>query len=244
MRDLTFAYDGREPALRGVSFRVPGGAMVAVVGPTGAGKSTLAALLVRLFEPPPGALFVDGVDVRAMPLTALRRLVACVPQEPFLFSRSLRENLRLAGAASEERLADAVAAAGLDAEVAALPRGLDTLLGERGVTLSGGQRARVALARALAADPPILVLDDPFAAVDPDKEREVLAHLRAARAGRTTLIITHRLRSAAEADWVVTLADGRVVEQGRPADLAARGGLYARLWRLSQIEEELERSEP
>jgi ATP-binding cassette subfamily B multidrug efflux pump len=245
VRDLTFAYEGREPVLRGISFRVPAGAMVAVVGPTGAGKSTLAALLVRLFEPPPGALFVDGVDVRALPVTALRRLIACVPQEPFLFSRSLRENLRLAGdGASEARLADAVATAGLDAEVAALPRGLDTLLGERGVTLSGGQRARVALARALAADPPILVLDDPFAAVDPDKEHEVLAHLRAARAGRTTLIITHRLRSAAEADWVVTLADGRVVEQGLPADLAARGGLYARLWRLSQIEEELERSEP
>jgi ATP-binding cassette subfamily B multidrug efflux pump len=244
VRDLSFAYPGRESVLRHIAFRVPAGAHVAVVGPTGGGKSTLAALMVRLFEPPPGTLLVDGVDVREIPLAALRRLVSWVPQEPFLFSRSLRENLRLADdEATEERLATAVRAAGLEAEVAALPCGLDTVLGERGITLSGGQRARVALARALVAEPPVLVLDDPFASADPDKEREILSGLRAARKGRTTVIITHRLSTAAEADWVVALADGHVAEQGPPGDLAARGGLYARLWRLQQIEEELERSE-
>jgi ATP-binding cassette subfamily B multidrug efflux pump len=245
VRDLTFAYNGRAPALSAVAFRVPGGGHAAVVGPTGGGKSTLAALMVRLFEPPVGTLLVDGVDVREIPLGSLRRLVGWVPQEPFLFSRSLRDNLRLADeSAGDERLAAAIRAAGLEGDIAALPRGLDTVLGERGVTLSGGQRARVALARALVADPLILVLDDPFAAVDGVKEREILARLRPVRRDRTTVIITHRLRAAAEADWVVTLADGRVVEQGTPGDLAARGGLYARLWQLQQIEEELERSEP
>lgn len=243
VRNLTFAYEGRDPALRGVTLRVPAGALVAVVGPTGAGKSTLAALLVRLFEPPPGSLFLDGVDVRAMPLPLLRRLVAVVPQEPFLFSRSLRENLRLAAdGAGDDGLAAAVAAAGLDREVASLPGGLDTVLGERGVTLSGGQRARATLARALVADPRVLVLDDPFAAVDPDTEREVLARLRAARAGRTTVVITHRLRTAAEADGVVVLETGRVVERGCHPELVRAGGRYARLWRLQQIEEDLERS--
>jgi ATP-binding cassette subfamily B protein len=245
MRRLTFAHEDREPALRDVDVLIPAGSLVAVVGPTGGGKSTLGALIVRLFEPPRGSVFVDGVDVRAMPLRELRHLVAYVPQEPFLFSRSLRDNLGLAAdAVGDGEVARAVAAAGLDRDVADLPQGLGTVLGERGITLSGGQRSRAALARALVADPSVLVLDDPFAAVDPDTEREILSRLQAARAGRTTVIITHRLRAAARADWVVTLAGGRVVEQGRHADLVGRGGLYARLWRLQQIEDELERSEP
>ncbi|HVQ78161.1 MAG TPA: ABC transporter ATP-binding protein [Candidatus Binatia bacterium] len=245
VRGLTFAHEAREPALRDVDVLIPAGSLVAVVGPTGGGKSTLGALIVRLFEPPRGSVFVDGVDVRAMPLRELRHLVAYVPQEPFLFSRSLRDNLGLAAdAVGDGEVARAVAAAGLDRDVADLPQGLGTVLGERGITLSGGQRSRAALARALVADPRVLVLDDPFAAVDPDTECEILTRLQAARAGRTTVIITHRLRAAARADWVVTLAGGRVVEQGRHADLVGRGGLYARLWRLQQIEDELERSEP
>jgi ATP-binding cassette subfamily B protein len=244
-RDLSFAHEGREPALRGVTLRVPAGSMVAVVGPTGAGKSTLAALAIRLFEPPRSTVFLDGVDVREIPLTLLRRLVAYVPQEPFLFSRSLRENLRLADeSADDERLTAVAAMAGLSAELSALPERLDTRVGERGITLSGGQRARVTLARALLSDPPVLILDDPFAAVDSDTEGEVLARLRAARAGRTTVVITHRLRAAAEADRVVALEDGRVAEEGTHASLISGDGVYARLWRVQQIEDELERSQP
>jgi ATP-binding cassette, subfamily B, multidrug efflux pump len=244
-RDLTFAYEGRAPALRDVSFRVPAGTLTAVVGPTGSGKSTLGVLLVRLFEPPRHTLWLGSIDVRDIPRPILRRLVVYVPQEPFLFSRSLRDNLMVADeSASPEAVTRAVETAGLSEEVAALPDGLDTEIGERGITLSGGQRARVALARALLLDPAVLVLDDPFAAVDPHKETEVLRGLRAARAGRTTLIMTHRLRAAAEADQVLVLDEGRVVEEGTHAALVSAEGLYTRLWRIQQLEEELERSEP
>jgi ATP-binding cassette, subfamily B, multidrug efflux pump len=240
VRDLTFAYEGRPPALSHVSFRAPAGALVAVVGSTGSGKSTLGALLCRLFEPPPGAIRVGEVDVRDLRLERLRGAIGYVPQEPFLFSRSLRDNV-LFGApdAGAEGLATAAAAAGLAEEVEAFPDGWDTVVGERGLTLSGGQRQRAALARALVGDPPILVLDDPFAAVDPGKEGEILAAIRTARRGRTTLLMTHRLRAAQEADWIVALSDGRLVEQGPHEDLLRRGGLYARFWRIQQIEDEL-----
>ncbi len=239
-KDLTFAYDDRGPALRDASFVVPAGSVVAVVGPTGSGKSTLGALLCRLYEPPRGTVWLAGRDVLDLPLGALRRSVGYVPQEAFLFSRPLRDNVRLADeSASAERL-DAVArTAGLTDDLGALPTGWDTVVGERGLTLSGGQRQRVALARALVADPPFLVLDDVLAAVDAAKEWEITRALRAAASGRTTLLMTHRLKAAAEADWIVVLDQGRVVEQGRHAELLAAGGLYARLWRVQQLEDEL-----
>ena len=243
--DLTFAYEGRPPALSGVSLRVPEGGLVAVVGATGSGKSTLGLLLCRLFEPPRGAITIGGVDVLDIPLTMLRRAVGYVPQEPFLFSRSIRDNLSFgdprvgAGHAGPEPLLVAARAAGLADEVEGFPDGWDTVVGERGLTLSGGQRQRAALARALATDPAILVLDDPFASVDPAKEAEILAAIRRARRRRTTVVMTHRLRAAQEADWIVALADGEVVEQGTHAELLAAGGLYARLWRTQQLEDEL-----
>jgi len=240
---LTFSYEGRSAALSGVSFRVPEGGMVAVVGPTGSGKSTLGALLCRLFEPPRGAVFLGGADVRDLPLDVLRRSVGYVPQEAFLFSRSLRDNLRLADdGADDERLRSAAETAGLAEEVRGFPRGWDTVVGERGLTLSGGQRQRVALARALVGNPPYLVLDDVLASVDAGKEWEILRALRGAVSGRTTLMMTHRLRAAQEADWVVVLDEGRVVEEGRHPELLASGGLYARLWRVQQLEEELARA--
>ena len=242
-RRLTFAYAEREAALRDVSFTVPEGALVAVVGPTGSGKSTLGALVCRLHEPPRGTVFLGGRDVCDLPLGAVRRAVGYVPQEAFLFSRSIRANARLADdAADDARVREAATVAGLIDEVDAFPEGWDTVVGERGLTLSGGQRQRVALARALLVDAPYLILDDVFASVDPVKEAEILRALKSVLRGRTALAATHRLRLAEAADWIVVLDEGRVVEQGGHADLVAGGGLYARLWRIQQIEAELEQA--
>ena len=240
-KNLTFSYDGdRGPVLRDVSFTVPAGAVVAVVGPTGSGKSTLGTLLCRLYEPPRGTVWVGGHDVLDLALGRLRRSVGYVPQESFLFSRPLRDNVRLADESAGPARLEAVArTAGLADDLGALPGGWDTVVGERGLTLSGGQRQRVALARALVADPPFLVLDDVLASVDAAKEWEITRALRGAASGRTTLLMTHRLKAAAEADGIVVLDEGRVVEQGRHADLLAAGGLYARLWRVQQLEDEL-----
>ena len=216
---------------------------MAVVGPTGSGKSTLGALLCRLYEPPRGAVLVGGRDVRDLPLGLLRRSIGYVPQEAFLFSRSLRDNVRLADeTADDARIRSAAETAGLVEDVGEFPRGWDTVVGERGLTLSGGQRQRVALARALIGDPPYLVLDDVLASVDAGKEWEILQALKSAMGGRTTLMMTHRLRAAQEADWVVVLDEGRLVEEGRHPDLLARGGVYARLWRVQQLEDELARA--
>jgi len=240
LRGLDFAYDGRAPALRAVDLRVPAGGFVAVVGPTGSGKSTLAALVTRLFDPPRGAVRIDGVDVLDLPLGELRRSIGYLPQEAFLFSRTVRDNVLLGPDRGDAAaLGAAGRTAGVLEEVAAMPEGWDSVVGERGVTLSGGQRQRVALARALVGDPPLLLLDDPFASVDPHKEREILTAVLAARRGRTTLLMTHRLRAAAAADRIAVLDGGAVVASGTHAELLAAGGLYAQLWRLEQIGDEL-----
>jgi ATP-binding cassette subfamily B protein len=240
---LTFAYGDRAPALRDVSFEVGAGETVAVVGPTGSGKSTLGLLLARLWEPPVGTLFVDGRDVTEIPLAALRAGLGYVPQDGFLFSRSIAENIALGrddGGAAQVRAAAGVA--GIAEEVERFPAGFDAVVGERGLTLSGGQRQRVTLARALTGAPPALVLDDAFASVDAAKEEEILINLRRVVSGRTVLLMTHRLRAACTADRIVVLDAGRVVETGSHEELLRRGGLYARLWRIQQLEEEIARA--
>ena len=242
-RRLSFAYADRAPVLRDVSFTVEPGQTVAVVGPTGSGKSTLGTLLLRLWEPPPATVFVDGVDVRRIDRATLRRRLAHVPQEAFLFSRSIRENIAFAADDGPDgRVEEAARAAGLAGEVGSFPARWETVVGERGLTLSGGQRQRVALARALVTGAPILILDEIFANVDAAMEAEITAALRAASGRRTTLLITHRLRAAEAADHIVVLEGGRVVEQGSHAALLARGGVYARLWRVQQLEDEIARA--
>jgi ATP-binding cassette subfamily B protein len=240
---LTFAYDGRTPALRDVSLAVGPGERVAVVGATGSGKSTLGLLTARLWEPPRGTVFVDGRDVRTIPLAVLRGALGYVPQEGFLFSRSILDNVTLGRDGVPPEAARAAAdAAGIGTEIAAFPEGWDTVVGERGLTLSGGQRQRVALARALGADPPLLILDDVFSHVDPAKEEEILARVLRGAEPRTILLMTHRLRAARAADRIVVLDEGRVVECGHHDALVGADGPYARLWRIQQLEDEIARA--
>jgi ATP-binding cassette subfamily B protein len=243
-RGLTFAYDGR-PVLEDVSFAVEPGQTVAIVGPTGSGKSTLLNLVPRLHDPPPGTVFLDGFDVRELSLDVLRGAVGMVPQEPFLFSSTIGENVAFAvpvdgdAAKRAEAIARAGAVARLDKDVADFPQGYDTVVGERGITLSGGQRQRTAIARAVMADPRVLLLDDALSAVDTYTEEEILSRLRGVMRSRTTLIVSHRVSTVRDADVILVLESGRVVERGRHDDLITRGGFYADLYRKQLLEEEL-----
>ena len=244
VQGVRFHYPGQaRAALDGVSLQLAPGRTLGLVGPTGAGKSTLLRLLLRHHAPEAGSLQWNGVDLKDYTLQALRGAIAWVPQEAFLFSASVAENIALARPdATREQVEQAARLAAVHEDLLRLPRGYDTPVGERGVTLSGGQRQRVAIARALLADAPLLLLDDALSAVDTDTEARILAHLRAARVGRTVIIVTHRLSAVADADEIIVLRDGHVVEQGRHADLLAGNGWYARQWRYQQLEASLDAS--
>ena len=232
--DVSFSFDRGAPTLERVSFAIAPGETVAVVGRSGAGKSTVADLLLRLLDPDGGAVRLDGRDLRALPLAFVRRHVALVDQAPFLFHASLRENVRYARPdAGDEEVAAAVRAAGLDDLIRGLPEGAGTVVGERGATLSAGERQRVAIARAFLSDPRVLVLDEATAALDPATEQRVVGGYEALMQERTTVVITHRLELARRADRVVALDGARVAEVGAPEELLARNGFFARLFRAS-----------
>jgi ATP-binding cassette subfamily B multidrug efflux pump len=246
-RDVTFAYNGA-PVLHDITLTIPAGSTVAIVGRTGSGKSTLVHLIPRLFDTTEGQVLVDGHDVRRVSLGSLRRSIGIVPQETFLFSDTLAENIALGtdhgNGTNEHAIAEVAAISRIAQDVEEFPRKYDTVVGERGVTLSGGQKQRTAIARALIRDPKILILDDALSSVDTSTEREILAGLRRTRAGRTSILISHRISTIQDADLIVVLDDGRIVQQGTHASLLTRGGLYADLYEKQLLRDALEAEDP
>jgi ATP-binding cassette subfamily B protein len=239
-RAVTMSY-GSEPVLDSVNLRIRAGETVAVVGHTGSGKSTLVALVPRLMDPTGGAVLLDGVDLRQLDPADLRRHIGFVPQETFLFSATVGENIAFGVEdATEEQIRRAAEIAGLAGDIEAFPAGYQTMVGERGITLSGGQKQRAAIARAILRDPRILILDDALSSVDTLTEERILTHLAGLMRGRTVILISHRVSTVRQADRIVVLAGGRIVEQGTHAELITNGGYYADLSRKQMLEEELE----
>jgi ATP-binding cassette subfamily B protein len=233
VRDLAFTHSGDIAALNGISFSVPPGETLAILGPSGAGKSTLIHLLLRLYDYDAGSIRVDGFELASLPRKWVRSQISVVMQEPFLYSKTLRENIRLGRAgAPDDAIFEAARVASIHETIAGFPAGYDTLIGERGITLSGGQRQRVALARALLREPPILILDDALSAVDSETEALILEALRRRRGRHTTLVIAHRLSTLAQADRVIVLDHGRIIQSGSHAELSRQDGLYRRLWQI------------
>jgi ATP-binding cassette subfamily B multidrug efflux pump len=229
------------PILNSISFSLPIGKTIALVGRIGSGKSTLAQLVPRLFDVSAGEILIDDRDVRKLSLRDLRKRLGYVPQEPFLFSTSLRRNLTFGrDDLSDQDLQRAVRIARLERDVENFPRGLDTVVGERGVTLSGGQKQRATLARALAIDPPVLILDDCLSSVDAQTEAEILQGLRSILKEKTCLIISHRISAVKDADEILVFEEGRILERGTHHQLVERGGLYAELHQQQRLAEELE----
>jgi ATP-binding cassette subfamily B protein len=240
LSDVTVRY-GDRVALDRVSLRIVAGGTAAIVGHTGSGKSTLAHLIPRLIDPSAGSVRLDGIDLREFAPEDVRRAIGYVPQETFLFSATLAENIAFGVKdASEADLRRAAAIAGLKPDIDGFPDGLQTMVGERGITLSGGQKQRTAIARAILRDPPILILDDALASVDTSTEERILAELATVMRGRTTILISHRVSTIRNADRIFVLEHGQVVAEGSHTELLARGGYYADLYQKQLLEEELE----
>lgn len=240
-RQLTFTYpDETEPVLNDINLRIQPGQTVAFVGNVGSGKSTLVSLVARLLDAPPGQLLIDGRPINTIPLQTLRSSIGYVPQETFLFSQTLAANIAFGDPqASATEIERAAVEAGLEDDVEQFPDKYATEVGERGVTLSGGQKQRTTLARALIRRPRVLIMDDSLSAVDSHTEARILAHLRRSNAGRTTLIVSHRISTIKDADLIVVLEDGRIVERGTHTELVTSGGLYARLYEKQTLEQKL-----
>jgi ATP-binding cassette, subfamily B, multidrug efflux pump len=239
-RHVSFDY-GAGDVLHDVNLRIEAGQTVAIVGPTGSGKTTLVNLIPRVFETQQGQVLIDGVDVKQLPLAVLRRDVGYVPQESFLFSEPLAENVAYGVPGADRAAVEAAAEiAQLSKDVQDFPNGYKTMVGERGVTLSGGQKQRTAIARAVTKNPTILILDDALSSVDTHTEEEILRRLRRFMAERTSLIISHRISTVRNADLIVVLVDGRIVERGTHEQLVARGGHYAAMYRRQLLAEELQ----
>jgi ATP-binding cassette subfamily B protein len=238
-RHLDFSYDG-VPVLKDVNLTIPAGSSLAIVGPTGSGKTTLVSLLPRIYDAQPGSLLIDGRPIREYPLETLRRNIGFVPQETFLFSDSVRENIAFGvETASDEQVRSAAEAANIATDIAGFPEGYSTMVGERGITLSGGQKQRSAIARAIIRDPRILVLDDALSSVDTYTEEKILNHLREVMRDRTTIFISHRVSTVRSADRIAVLHEGRVVELGTHEELLSRNGYYTDLYNKQLLEEEL-----
>jgi ATP-binding cassette subfamily B protein len=234
------AKDNGHQILHDIDFTVPAGSTVAIVGRMGSGKSTLVHLLPRLFDVSGGEVTIDGQDIRTVSLAALRSWIGFVAQDPFLFSSRIKDNIAFAlPTVDEERVHWAAGVASLAREVEEFPRGYDTVVGERGITLSGGQKQRLTLARALITDPPILVLDDALSSVDTQTERAILHALRETTRGKTVIVISHRISAVRDADLIVVLDEGRIVETGMHASLVERGGVYTEIFQQQALEEEL-----
>jgi ATP-binding cassette subfamily B protein len=239
-RNLTFAYPDGTEVLHGIDLTIPAGSSLAIVGPTGSGKSTLVNLIPRIYDAPEGSVLIDGEPITQYPVAGLRRHIGFVPQETFLFSESVAQNIAFGVPdATEQQIEDAASIAHIRAEILEFPKGFATLVGERGVTLSGGQKQRTAIARAVICDPRILILDDALASVDTYTEEQILSGLRKVMEGRTTILISHRTSTARNADQIAVLVAGRIAELGTHDELLDRGGYYTKLYEKQQLEEEI-----
>ena len=239
-RHLSFAYTAGPEVLHDVTLTIPAGSSLAIVGPTGSGKSTLVNLIARLYDAPSGEVFIDGTPIRQWPLDTLRASIGFVPQETFLFSTSIADNVAFGvPSATESTIEEAAAIARIRDEILDFPHGFRTMVGERGVALSGGQKQRTAIARAILRDPRILILDDALASVDTSTEEQILAGLRRIMHGRTTILISHRTSTARNADQIAVLVEGRIAELGTHDQLLTRNGYYTRLYEKQQLEEEI-----